>query len=234
MDAVYILKNDIAADHEELRHSVRSLVANWEYRRLWFIGGDPVDIVPDASIYHQQEGATKWERVRDSLLRVCACSDISNDFWLFNDDFFIMERPKRQGDYILDGTLESHVKRLELKHGGGSSYSAQLKDLAELLKKEGHPTSDYTVHAPMAFNRRKLAEVLERYPQNPMFRSLYGNVYRVEGTPTKDFKVKNISACPRWPMLSTTGISFKAGAVGMLIRKTFANQTGYENERYYS
>ena len=229
MDAVYILKNDIEKDHEELRYSIRTLVANWDYRRLWFIGGNPGDIVPDASIYHQQKGATKWERVRDSLLRVCDCSDISQDFWLFNDDFFIMKRPEAYTTPMKPGTLLSHVHRLEERHGGLSAYALQLKTLAAILEGDGHPIRDYTIHAPMAFNGEKLAAVLKRYPHNPMFRSLYGNVYQVPGVPTHDYKVHTLTECPPWPYLSTTGVSFRAGAVGMLIRGSFRTPSQYEN-----
>ena len=88
-DIVYILKNDY--DSEELRYSIRSVVQNFPYRKLVFVGGCPSDIKPDIYIPDTQEGATKWERSMHSLKKVLDNDELTEDIWLFNDDFFIMD-----------------------------------------------------------------------------------------------------------------------------------------------
>ena len=51
-DVVYLLKNDYASD--ELRYSVRSVVKNFPYNRIVFVGGKPDDIEPDIYIPDEQ------------------------------------------------------------------------------------------------------------------------------------------------------------------------------------
>ena len=226
MDIVYVLHNYIATNQEELRYSVRSLV-NYDYNRLWFAGGLPEGIVPDGAIHHQQIGNSKWEKVRSTLLKVCSCPDISEDFILFNDDFFIM-RPQGYQTYVLEKDLEEHGKGILRRRGNHSRYAKNLVRLSKDLRAEGYPILSYAVHAPMAFNRQKLAAVLKKYPAMPMYRALYGNVYQVPATPTHDFKVHTLEGTPNWPIVSTTEGVFKDGAIGRIIRETFTEKSRYE------
>ena len=61
-DIVYLLRNDIAG--EELRYSIRSVVQNFPYRKIVFVGGKPEGIEPDIYIPDIQEGKTKAQRSR--------------------------------------------------------------------------------------------------------------------------------------------------------------------------
>lgn len=41
-DIVYILRNDMGSDAEELRYSLRSVAENFPARNVWFVGGQLV------------------------------------------------------------------------------------------------------------------------------------------------------------------------------------------------
>ena len=88
IDVVYILKKN--TDPQELIYSLRSL-KNFPHRKVWFVGGQPDGLYPDGRIKHEQTGVTKWERVRSSLIKITECDEITDDFYLFNDDFFVMK-----------------------------------------------------------------------------------------------------------------------------------------------
>ena len=105
MDIVYVLKPDF--QNEELRYSLRSL-ENFPHDKVWFVGGQPNELTPDGRLNIRQWGDTKWERVKNMLARVCVADDISEDFWLFNDDFFIL-KPWTLGSAVCDGYLGTAV-----------------------------------------------------------------------------------------------------------------------------
>lgn len=100
-DIVYFVKSDVF--NEELRYSLRSVEANWPYFRVWFCGGCPDGIKPDIMMRLNQQGLNKWEKVRNSIITVCENNEITEDFWLFNDDFFVMKKPKVDFEPLLDG-----------------------------------------------------------------------------------------------------------------------------------
>ena len=122
-DIVYLLKNDYE-DTEELKYSLRSVCKNWDYRKVVFVGGTCPGVQPDLYIPDNQEGATKWQRSMHSLQLALECEELTEDIWLFNDDFFIMERPEILGTELnyFGGTLEKRVTDLR-KRVGNSRYT---------------------------------------------------------------------------------------------------------------
>ena len=107
IDVVYILKADI--DPYELRYSLRSVEKNFPFRKVWFVCGQPKGFEPDGRIVHKQTGDTKWEKARSSLLKVCASEEITEDFYLFNDDFFVMKPFKGEFINYTAGTLDRRL-----------------------------------------------------------------------------------------------------------------------------
>ena len=226
-DIVYILKNGI--DPEELRYSVRSVVKNFPYRKIWFYGGLPEGIRPDKMVRVEQTGETKWEKVAGTLRMVCENDEITEDFWLFNDDFFIM---KKTEDFpvAVRGTLKDRVEGIAHKHGYLTKYGLQLKATEEILKENGFGTLDYTLHVPILVNRKIAIECLGAFPGCPMFRSLYGNYAEIGGIAMQDVKITAPEAAPTGEeqMLSTSDRSWKDGKVGEYIREQFKEPCKYE------
>lgn len=225
-DIVYILKNDMD-DVEELRYSLRSLV-NFKYKNVWFAGGKPKKISSDKYMPIQQKGKTRWERVSYTLKQVCQNEEISENFWLFNDDFFIMKPHKQVGAYF-DGDLAYRILSLEDSRGR-TSYSKNLRKCLSCLINNGLPTKNYALHVPMLINKEKALEVLEKYPDITNFRNIYGNYLGLEAEKMEDVKYsdnsKNIDTNSIF--LSTLERSFASGKIGKYIRENFPEPSRYE------
>ena len=224
-DVVYFLKEGI--DPAELRYSLRSIEKNFEHGDVWFVGGQPVGFKPDRVLAIEQPGLVKWQKVRGMLARVCMTDEVPDDFWLFNDDFFILE-PWHEERALYNGTLHEHILHIESRHGGQTGYTAQLRECERLLKDAGLSTLNYAIHCPMLINKHKMLETLARFPLCPMFRSLYGNMHCVDSVQHKDCKIAGLDRVPDDSWCSTTGESFQAGKVGAFIRDALKDPTGYE------
>ena len=204
-DIVYFVKD--SPTNEELRYSLRSL-ANFPHGRVWFYGGCPDGLKPDKHIYVKQDQENKWQNVNMMLRMVCSNTEVSKDFWLFNDDFFVMEKVEKPTNYH-NGDLYKRIVQLEDKHGGITPYTR------------------HTLHIPMLINREKAVECLT-ITESPMFRSLYGNYCKVKCPKMSDVKITSTEKEYKGGIyLSTEDNSFM-GKVGDQIRSRFPNKCQYE------
>lgn len=225
-DIVYILKEDM--DPAELIYSLRSIERNFPHGRVWFVGGQPEGLVPDGRIRHKQTGMSKWERVRSSWMEIIRNKDISDDFFLFNDDFFVMEPFK--GDFVnyTGGTLEKRISGL-VKAVGNSKYVKELDQARRMLINDGYDTMSFALHMPFLVNKRLVFETLSTF-NSPMFRSLYGNQHHIPYRSHEDVKIfeNDKDVPPSIDFLSTTEESFRHGLVGEYIREQFREPSKYE------
>lgn len=229
-DIVYILKREI--DPGELRYSLRSVAENFPARSVWFVCGCPEGFAPDVYIDHEQTGGTKWERVRSSMIEVCKRPDLSEDFFLFNDDFFVLKEQTGEFVNMTDGTIGRRINEIKHRFGGSSAYTTALKELDNLLKYKGFDTISFAVHVPFLVNKYKMLELLTSRNNNKMFRGLYGNIYKVPYIYHKDVKIYDMQSTPGddWEYLSTTEQAFAWGAVGEWLRDRFPNPCKYEKD----
>lgn len=226
-DIVYILKNDIRP--EELKYSLRSVEQNMTYKAVWFYGGCPAELKPDHYVRLTQHGATKWEKVAETLRVAFSNEDLTENVWLFNDDFFILKKLTTEQP-LVQGSLAYRCQKIKAQAGKPSPYSEQLMKALAALKADGKDRLDYAMHVPMLINRKKGLEVLQRFPGVPMFRSLYGNYWRIGGTLTNDVKITDNESLPGkdWRFVSTSDGSFENGRVGDFIRGQFKEPSSYE------
>ena len=226
MDIVYILRNGI--ESEELRYSLRSL-KNLPHDKVWFFGGEPDGLKPDRQVPYIQPGVSKWQKVSRTLEVVCRTKEVSDDFYLFNDDFFVMQPVEEIPPYY-DKTLYRRIqKSIKLNNGNKSLYAIELERLRDLLNNEHRKTYNYAVHIPMPVNKKKALEVIGKYKRSPMFRSLYGNYWNIGGEQIDDCKISdNSKPDPDAVFLSTTGRSFASFEVGQYIREKFPEKCEYE------
>ena len=228
-DIVYILKNGITDD--ELIYSVRSVCKNFEFNQIWFAGGIPEHVSADHSLYIPQKGKNKWNKVTNTIKEICKNKDITEDFWLFNDDFFIMRPLTTSLPPLIDGTIENRIRILNKKYPiTMSEYAKQLWMTNKLLKDHNCDTLNYALHVPMLINKKKALDTIWRFPDSLMFRSLYGNHHQIGGTVTGDVKITELDIEPSEDvyLLSTSDESFKRGRVGKFIRDKFPEKCRYE------
>ena len=228
-DVVYILKQDAATD--ELRYSLRSICEFLSFNKVWFYCGKPKGIEPDEHIRHIQTGSTKWERARSSLIEIWRNEDITKSFWLFNDDFYVLQPFTRTEPYHV-GELRDHIKRVESRHNNMiTGYTRRLRDCEAQLKDAGLTTVDYAIHVPLLVEREKMLEALQMFPNCPMFRSIYGNYARIGGTQRKDVKVNEAYIIPDrdLDLLSSSDKAFR-GETGKFLANRFPERCRYEVE----
>ena len=222
-DIVYFVKD--TPTNEELRYSVRSL-ANFPHGNVWFYGGCPDGLKPDRHVYVKQDQPTKWANIFKMYKMVCNNEEISEDFWLFNDDFFVMKKVKKGPNYY-EGDLYKRVVTLEDAHGGITPYSQQLRYTLQELEGMGCDTKNYALHVPMLMNREKGKELCNII-SGPMIRCVYGNYFKIGGEDHRDVKIDRLDRVAKdTEYLSTNDKSFK-GMVGDQIRATFPDKCKYE------
>lgn len=226
-DVVYLVKE--SPINEELRYSLRSVEENFPCRRVFFYGGCPDGIVPDQRVRLSQNQKTKWLNTTGMLHQVCRNGDISENFWLFNDDFFVMRPVLKRPVPYYDGDIFDRIREIEARAGRKTEYSKNLRRMAKLLQKNKFETKNYAVHLPMLVNRDAAAHLFQRFPNEPMFRCLYGNYFKIGGRDASDVKIYNRT--DRWSgslFLSTSDDSFREGAVGEQVREIFGRPSRWE------
>lgn len=222
-DIVYFVKD--TKSNEELRYSLRSLI-NFPHRKVWFYGGCPDGLKPDHHIKVLQDQPTKWQNIFKMFKMACSNKDITEDFWLFNDDFFVMKKVKN-GPNWFNGDLYKRVVTLEDTHDGITPYSQQLRYTLQELEGMGCTTKNYALHVPMLINRKNGQELIN-IMDGPMIRCLYGNYFNIGGEEHPDVKIDSKTKLYKeGEYLSTNDNSF-SGAVGEQIAKLFPDKCKYE------
>lgn len=225
-DLIYILKADI--DTEELKYSLRSVEKNFPINRVWFVGGQPEGLEPDIRIPHKQVGSSKWEMIRSSMWKAVNDERLSEDFFLFNDDFFVM-KPVDTDSFrnFVDGTLERRIDELH-SESGMNAYTRTLFKLEQELKTMHEPTMNFDVHLPMLLNKEQVRSTLYKC-SSPQMRSAIGNINRLPFVIHPDVKVYDLESVPvNETYLSTNDDTFNKGKVGKYIRETFTTKSRFE------
>lgn len=224
-DIIYILKEQI--DTEELKYSLRSVERNFPHNRVWFVGGQPSGLVPDVRLSHKQTGNCKWELIRSSMNKAINAEALTDDFFLFNDDFFVMKKFKGRFMNFVDGTLSRRIDELH-REKGMNAYCRSLFKLEQELLTMKEPTMNYDVHLPMLLNKEQVKATLYKC-SSPQMRSTIGNINRLPYQIHEDVKVYDLESVPEYEtFLSTNDQTFQNGKVGEYIRDTFTIKSRFE------
>jgi len=228
-DIVYVVKE--TDENPELTYSLRSL-KNFPHNKVWFYGGCPKNLKPDAHVPQRQISLTKYSNVSNMLQEICKNKEITESFWLFNDDFFILRKLDSHYMELLEkgfhnGSLQAQIERCEEVTDGVNGYTRKLRRTLEWLEENNYPTRNYEMHIPMLFNRKKLSKIFEKTYH--CSRSKYGNIYLEHNINTPDVKIFSCECQPtQKDLLSTSDESFKDGKAGKFIRNTFKEKSKYE------
>lgn len=227
MDVVYLVKK--TEINEELTYSVRSVLENMPFRNLVFVSGCPSNLAPDILLRVRQNHYTKYDNTHKMLLAACYCNAISDDFVLFNDDFFVM-KPIDKIDYHYYKTLGERVCVLNSVFPHTPGYRNRLNDAAIYLSMNGCEEKNYELHMPMVINKQKMIETYRQFPNAGAVRSLYGNYHKVGGIEVEDCKLYELDAKPTGDetFLSSMDKTFHKGEVGKYIKSKFQKKSEYE------
>lgn len=195
MDIVYLVKESVQND--ELTYSLRSL-RNLHHNRVFMVGGCPNNI-NKGKITHvaSLQGNNKYKNTTESLKRICKREDLSEDFILMNDDFFILKpilNPAKELN-LCRGTIESVLANYKKRfHNYTTAYIQGMEQTKIFLEDHGikEPLS-YELHIPMMLNKEKVLKMFEiPYLESIKVlhkRSLYGNLYLKGSLQINDVKV---------------------------------------------
>jgi hypothetical protein len=182
MDLVYICRN---GENEELRYSIRSAVKNLPHDKIWVVGGKPDWYTGNYIQVNQTR--SKYSNARNNLKAICASNEISESFILMNDDFYIINKVDSV-PYMYSGTLDKKIKVREDLFSGNSYTGLLRQTLNGLFRKTKAIVLDYELHVPMVMEKKKLSKVLMF---SGLWRSVYGNTFKVGGIKIRDVKVYN-------------------------------------------
>jgi hypothetical protein len=209
MDYVYLTK---VGFYHELKFSIRSLLHYKPDANVIIVGGKPSWFTGE--YYISTYGGSKHRSVKQSLRRIIANDNISEDFVLMNDDFFFLKQPIVEHPYYTMGTLAHHHK-IYMDRDIKSRYRFLLGKTNNKLKELGveKPLS-FETHTPIIYNKHKLYDILK---YRMMWRSAYGNLNKVLSSYIKeDVKIYDVNTlvnrwehCKQLGLLSTSDKSFQ-------------------------
>lgn len=232
LDIVYCLKDK--SNGEELKYSFRSL-KNLEHNKVWLYGGCPEWVNHDTVIHIpvEQNLGNKWLNTSKLLKEIAQNDNITEDFIWFNDDFFVLKKMDSLR-YYYDRTLGARATDF-WKLGWqrmNSGYVHRLKIAERALKWNKCSSLNYELHIPFVFNRKKLLEIIEKYPSVGAKRSLYGNTFVKESIQANDVKIYNNESIPDkdWEFVSTSDGAFINGEVRRYLKKKFKEKSEYERD----
>jgi len=171
MDIVYICRD---GENEELRYSIRSVVENYPHDNIWVVGGKPSWY--SGNYIKVEQDALKYVNARRNMLAILNSPEISEDFVLMNDDFYIIKPIEVMSNYA-SGLLYTKMKKYRKNHSS-SYYTRLISNTYEKLRKGGMEVGqiiDYDIHVPIVINKQKFSEIFTE--QIFLWRSLYGNKF---------------------------------------------------------
>ncbi len=191
MDILYVLTYS-NWNNNELKYSLRSLEKFGKNIGKIYICGYKPNFINYNSVIHVpfEEKKDCCRNTRDKIFHVCKNIDISENFVLFNDDFYLLEE--------LDlNNIPKYSKGI-IEHKS-ESYFEKMLLLTEYFLKENKKTNfDYEVHIPCEFNKSILLnDIYKIYEQwekpKPEYslslRSLYFNWINAVPTIIRDNKI---------------------------------------------
>lgn len=229
MDVVYYVRN--GDYNEELRYSLRSL-SNIPHRKVFFVGYKP-KWAKNVNHIDVPQVARKTENTERYMDIISSTDEISEDFILMHDDFFIMQ-PLEEVPRLNRGPIDAV---LECYRPTQSVYYYGMKQTLEYMKELGlRDIISYELHVPMVLNKTNIRKMLERYWRDKPNvvqlnkRTLYGNLFNYGGESIQDVKVSSPECAysKNSIFLSTDDGTFRRHEVGKYIRERFGEKSAYE------
>lgn len=191
MDILYPIKR--TETNEELRYSLRSL-QNINHNKVIIVGDLPQWVNSETVYYIPTEKLSdRYATTTNNIKLACQNKELSEDFILMNDDFFIMNSIKEK-DLLLNRGLMIDVVRYyhKIRHCL-SNYDRRVEQGMKELKELGfeNPIS-FELHTPIIINKEKFLSVVDKINTEALHtckRSVYGNYFIKESNTIEDVKI---------------------------------------------
>lgn len=230
-DVVYMLRDGGLTDFEELRYSLRSL-RNLPHGNVWIFGGRP-PWIQGVNHVEVRQGRIKHTNTGFVMTAIADRADeLSREFYLFHDDFFIME-PIPEVPRLYRSTWKEWLPSQSFPRAQRTQRA-----LAEFGKRA---TLCYELHIPMIIDSLAFRDMMKAFRSRNdggadilcqvQKRSLYGNWVEYGGERSLDCKIRirdrEAMTFPS-PFLSTSDVAFNTYRVGAYLRSRFAEPSPHE------
>lgn len=190
-DIVIPLGDGSIWQNNELRYCLRSIERFLTGVGNVYVVGDRPDFLSDAvaHILATDNGRSREENIVKKILIACEIQQLSKEFLLFNDDFFMMKKTYAAAiPHYYHSTLEHfHSTKKE------GRYKNALANTIADLKQRGHDTRYYDIHVPVLYNKTAFRQIMHSYNWDKqdgyVIKSLYCNTAGVQGVDLPDLKV---------------------------------------------
>lgn len=230
MDIVYPLRR--GNHNDELRYSLRSL-SNLETAGIVILAG----YIPDwatnvfAVEREQDRHISHWANVRANI--EAALPYASDPFYLFNDDFYIMERVPIV-PYYHTGPFSETIERYRRNRHTGA-YWRGMQSTYLMLQEWGYSEPlGYELHLPLLIHHDPMKEALIRGQgiEALALRTAYGNIAGLGGIEREDCKVlarAGVMEYQSMPYLSSND-DIAYSPLGKHLAATFPMSSRYESD----
>lgn len=229
-DIVYFVRE--GDDNEELRYSLRSL-KNLPHRKVHIVGYKPSWVTNVNHIDVTQDKGGKNLNTTHNMEVAAYDYNVTEDFILMNDDFFIM-KPLSELPHYNRGDIQpiaDYYKQYD------SQYYQGMVDTREYMEELGlENLLSYELHVPMIFNKNNIIDMFTKYYQDspPVAvlhkRTLYGCMFNYGGETIKDVNVYTHDGQfdKDSTFLSTQDSIWEDSKIGRFIRRQFPDKCEYE------
>lgn len=233
-DLVWIVR---PGANPELRYSIRSFAANLaRFGRIWIVGTVPewARDIRGLPLAPRQE---KFANQRQSVTAVVDQPDLSDTFWLLNDDHFLVEPVDELPVFHGPRTSEYMADLDRKKVSPRNTWRSGVAQTAAWMEQQGFPDPIcYELHVPLPYDKARLRDVLDRYPADQRF--CYPGVYPIAGAGGEgelgiNCKVRgnsrdDLAEKSGGPYLSSNDVSFQDGEIGRHVRAMFPDPCHFE------
>lgn len=151
--------------------------------RNYDLGG--FDIVEEGVGYIPCQDVCGHERnIHEKIKLACQDERISENFLLWDDDFFLTEETDLENyPYYHQTSLGDRISTYAIKNNG---YCISLRNTEDFLRINNRPTIDFNLHRPIIYNKQKYLDVMEKADwaigNGYAIESLYCNYYEIPFT----------------------------------------------------
>jgi hypothetical protein len=238
LDLLYILKGQTDWQNNETRFSLRSIEKNLaQVGKVFIVGACPHFINRETITFieYPDQDHNKLINALDKIDEACNNSAISEKFILMNDDFFIL-KPTEDLKTFSRGTLNGAKERHSTKAG---YYYRAICDTINFLEKMGYKDPiDYETHTPMIFEKQKFIETadeIRKQRKGLLFRSVYGNMFKVPAEvriDVKTYSILNIEKAMDNDLISTTDKIVLHPRFQTIIKRMFYTRSQWEKDNF--
>ena len=222
---IYYFKDD-SSNGIDLKYSIRSVVQNFPYEKIYILGDKPKWFLETDNIMHfpsETPHGFDWTigwipfQHMNNMLKLDLDFD---EFILFNDDFFVTKPIKEFQDYC------RNKKDYDQRAAINRMYHARTRRSLTLTKGDKY----FNLHCPMRMKVSSMREMIDFWKKAKVkdldFRTLYGNMFIEEYPnlkPVDDFKSSYIRKDLLDPSLreyySTSSQDFIPSSVSEIAKK---------------